>query len=1780
MPPKKNKSGSAQQDVFAGPAGAFTGLIVLGAVTDALKRADNNVPPEDQYLSKRRNAYNNKALRQASKRINKDDGDDLASGRYIEKDGELVRAGKTKVLNRYHGTPQSDGNVISKFKLKPTGFEGRKALNSLPTLYTTRDRSVAEHYAYGASANTPDDTGNKQHQVYSLGLTPSEIVDLGDCENNKNVRKAHRLGADVIECDDFEEVPETVVFNDNIVYIKDVKDADTGQSIPEDVYLTETGNPGPMARRAISNQSTKGLNNVAYLAINHDTPEEVRAVIFADGSVAYERGPNRELWEGTPKLEQEFIRYYEGINDIGPRSSYNNENLLLEEFERRTRESTIDEEQARRAMRRREGYYDRLRAEAAARTTPEEKQEYEAMKNELQELSDRLKRNAQKAEEDEYRQKNDIYFNNPDRMGRDAPEDIYLSQTGEPSVLTKSILDHYYDTSYESFSQIIKQYNYKQNTVVTNNHDNDTIAYLLNDGGIIYYDRADKEPWVGNEDLEQQAAEEFRYDGYVVGPDASIVRERAKIEIPEETRGLSSTQRRAIQRERRRVGDTPPEDQYLALRRPEQAEQYVPNYILSGINRDKQYHESVLQRTQGDVVRSLDRIGSANYVLRANRDLENITEREQNDEPYIDLIENNSESAYSNLKLLEYITPDDDDSGKEFIKENYEKLNDLRYADKSGGLIREILSDNREEDNIITAESISENIDREQYGESTRGLSRSQRRLLQRERAREARLDLPEDQYFANDDDFDDYDDDNEHVREIRRREQEILNAPTDYYPVPKDNIKDYSDEELKENISYEMRNIEHLTSELSKGRQDGYSNSDEIMQRLYRRLEESKDNLTKQYIELEENRKALEKLEKRFDYRMKYHRSISGMDIAPEDQYFVTRSDDDSYSEASMMDSQESFVSEVQSIKSEIKNITNDVENNIGNYSSEQITELSRNRENKLKELNYLIRLRNSEISNESTQADSFENIILGMIKPIEYERFGERYEENIVDKVNLRDKPYKSSIYQFVDNSLLYVQEKDDVVNAYSIKSDDESEFIDNLLDDVNETSDTQTYFQNKDILDRIDRVYNSRIENDDVVDFSTVTRTTRELSPEGRQVEQQIRSQRDRLYGSEYEDDYNDVDLDAGDVFETDDEQYDYIDSPEPLDIDDTAFTQSRPKLPSEDTVEERIEFLQETLNDMSIRLEQERASDDPDRIFISGLQREQELISNKIKDLLKSSDDSEVFSAPIRETDPLAIKSLTDEQLSDKQKEIALQIGDQKGLLYDIERNEPNVVLDENHPQVEKLFALEELANVYVDEHFARQTEETRSKRSEEFSALDFGGDKPEEAEVYLQTNDIPDAISTRGMSRSERRVLQRERMRQLRADTPPEDQYFNGDDDEDDGEDYDYKFISNDRLRERIKNFENEYEYLDSQHERTGDEYYANEAQGIKRELETLKKEAEERIRDGRDHVSYFNIDDTVANLNNDILDAEIKKFANEVHDNEIKLKAIEQTYMSYLDSDDIIEISEKGDVDLESIPDYLDKKGINHNTLIREKSQADREISYANRILEKLVSEYTDRQEKGLIVEDKKDEYIETSDDVEIPSIKETRGQTRDQRRALQRERMRKNRFDSDMAAPEDQYLNSDYKERDGDNVYSLIGIRPQSYDNVDVLVEEMSGQSGNDYDDKKYTVANNKNKARSKQRNRRNNDNDYIMSDVARTRLSRKMTTSQRTQDTINRQRIVNESNGSRSANNLFGRKPSKQYYDNENLSIINKDNTDNKTDNAILSRGVAAQARMSIRQ
>ena len=62
-------------------------------------------------------------------------------------------------------------------------------------LFTQRKGiGVAEQYAYGASVNAVA-ARDKDPHLYSLALTPSEIVELGECEERCNCTVSCQFGS-------------------------------------------------------------------------------------------------------------------------------------------------------------------------------------------------------------------------------------------------------------------------------------------------------------------------------------------------------------------------------------------------------------------------------------------------------------------------------------------------------------------------------------------------------------------------------------------------------------------------------------------------------------------------------------------------------------------------------------------------------------------------------------------------------------------------------------------------------------------------------------------------------------------------------------------------------------------------------------------------------------------------------------------------------------------------------------------------------------------------------------------------------------------------------------------------------------------------------------------------------------------------------------------------------------------------------------------------------------------------------------------------------------------------------------------------------------------------------------------------------------------------------------------------------------------------------------------------------------------------------------------------
>ena len=187
-------------------------------------------------------------LSRAIKNIDRDDGDSLSTGKYrITEDGNLRKTGPTKPLDLYHGTPQPVGRSISEFRLKKSKDEDRPAVANLPAVYGTGDLNAATLYAHGLSADF--NVGPRyEPQVYHLTMTPSEIVNLGDCEDGRAVNFAARLGADVIDCPQYDEQPESLATRADIVHIRRAVNSDTGAKVP----IKPSGHKGRVDRRNLS----------------------------------------------------------------------------------------------------------------------------------------------------------------------------------------------------------------------------------------------------------------------------------------------------------------------------------------------------------------------------------------------------------------------------------------------------------------------------------------------------------------------------------------------------------------------------------------------------------------------------------------------------------------------------------------------------------------------------------------------------------------------------------------------------------------------------------------------------------------------------------------------------------------------------------------------------------------------------------------------------------------------------------------------------------------------------------------------------------------------------------------------------------------------------------------------------------------------------------------------------------------------------------------------------------------------------------------------------------------------------------------------------------------------------------------------------------------------------------------------------------------------------------------------------------------------------------------
>ena len=164
-----------------------------------------------------------------------DDGDSLPAGHYEDDEfgSGLRRIGDVEEpLERYHGSAQKPGAAIGEFVMIPPNYEHdpRVNLNRLPSLYVTPNQSLAEMHA---GKGEEDSEGNRlDPQLYDVVITPNEVVDLGDCSDDEEVRKAAEAGADVIECPDYDEGHETVILDPDVTHIREVRSLNTGKALP------------------------------------------------------------------------------------------------------------------------------------------------------------------------------------------------------------------------------------------------------------------------------------------------------------------------------------------------------------------------------------------------------------------------------------------------------------------------------------------------------------------------------------------------------------------------------------------------------------------------------------------------------------------------------------------------------------------------------------------------------------------------------------------------------------------------------------------------------------------------------------------------------------------------------------------------------------------------------------------------------------------------------------------------------------------------------------------------------------------------------------------------------------------------------------------------------------------------------------------------------------------------------------------------------------------------------------------------------------------------------------------------------------------------------------------------------------------------------------------------------------------------------------------------------------------------------------------------------------
>ena len=139
--------------------------------------------------------------------------------RYDRDADDFVRVGDPEPLRRYHGTStQVEGDVYDRLQVSPANWdsENRVSVGVMPAVYTTNKADAALTYAH--SGGDDGDTG----YLYVVDIHANSVADLKDCQDEDVARRAIEAGFDVVECPDFWEQPETIVFDENQVQIRAV----------------------------------------------------------------------------------------------------------------------------------------------------------------------------------------------------------------------------------------------------------------------------------------------------------------------------------------------------------------------------------------------------------------------------------------------------------------------------------------------------------------------------------------------------------------------------------------------------------------------------------------------------------------------------------------------------------------------------------------------------------------------------------------------------------------------------------------------------------------------------------------------------------------------------------------------------------------------------------------------------------------------------------------------------------------------------------------------------------------------------------------------------------------------------------------------------------------------------------------------------------------------------------------------------------------------------------------------------------------------------------------------------------------------------------------------------------------------------------------------------------------------------------------------------------------------------------------------------------------------